>query len=109
MHQTGVEGRWRWDEATAARYFLPGQTEPWIVLHTKRPEGLIAVLNGPKGFDPGSLKDTLPMKMQITSRGNDQEQIQIAFTELQQPRDPGVKKILAMHCKHVNIQQTAGS
>jgi excinuclease ABC subunit A len=103
VHQTGVEGRWRWDEPTAARYYLPGQTEPWIVLHTKRPEGLIAVLNGPKGFDPGSAKDGLPMKLQVTSRGSDEEQIQLAFTELQQPRDANVKKILALHCRHVNI------
>ncbi len=109
VHQTGVEGRWRWDEPTAARYFLPGQAEPWIVLHTKRPEGLIAVLNGPRGFDAGTIKDALPMKMQVTSRGNDQEQIQIAFTELQQPRDTNVKKILALHCRHVSQQQTAGS
>jgi excinuclease ABC subunit A len=104
VHQTGVEGRWRWDEPTAARYFLPGQIEPWIVLHTKRPEGLIAVLNGPKGFDAGKLKEGLPMQLQVTSRGADQEQIQIAFTELQQPRDPGIKKILSLHCRHVNTQ-----
>ncbi len=50
VHQTSGEGRWRWDEQTHARYFLPGQDEPWITLHTKRPEALIAVLNGPAGF-----------------------------------------------------------
>jgi hypothetical protein len=62
------------------------------------------VLNGPKGFDAGKLKEGLPMQLQVTSRGADQEQIQIAFTELQQPRDPGIKKILSLHCRHVNTQ-----
>jgi hypothetical protein len=85
-----------------ALYFLPGQQEPWLVLHTKRPEGLIAVLTGPKGFDPGDLKDTLPVKLQVTARSDDEEQLQIAFTELQQPRDAAVRKLLALHMKHAN-------
>ncbi|MEM7473883.1 MAG: excinuclease ABC subunit UvrA, partial [Planctomycetota bacterium] len=71
VHQSAGGGRWRWDEQSTARYILPGQKDPWIVLHTKRPEGLIAVLHGPKGYDPGSLKDSLPMKVQITKRGED--------------------------------------
>ena len=41
------------------------------------------------------------MKVQITSLGKDEEQIQIAFTELQQPRDPAVRKLLSTHMKYV--------
>ncbi len=81
VHQTSGEGRWRWDEQTHARYYLPGQEEPWITLHTKRPEALIAVLTGPPGFVPGSLKDSLPVPVQITTRGETAEQLQISFTE----------------------------
>ncbi|MCR9292599.1 MAG: excinuclease ABC subunit UvrA [bacterium] len=102
VHQSAGGGRWRWDDQNTARYTLPGQKEPWIILHTKRPEGLIAVLNGPKGYKPGSWQDTLPMKVQITSLGNEEEQIQIAFTELQQPRDPAVRKLLSTHMKFVD-------
>ena len=97
VHQTSGEGRWRWDEQTHARYFLPGQEEPWITLHTKRPEALIAVLTGPPGFLPGNLKAALPVPVQITTRGQTAEQLQISFTELQQPRDSSVKKLLAAH------------
>jgi excinuclease ABC subunit A len=97
VHQTSGEGRWRWDEQTHARYYLPGQEEPWIMLHTKRPEALIAVLNGPPGFIPGALKASLPVPVQITTRGDAAEQLQISFTELQQPRDTSVKKLLAAH------------
>ena len=104
VHQSAGGGRWRWDEQSTARYILPGQKEPWIILHTKRPDGLIAVLNGPAGYDPGSLKDSLPMKAQITKRGDDQEQIQIAFTELQQPRNAAVRKLLTTHMKHTSSQ-----
>ena len=35
VHQSAGGGRWRWDEQTTARYTLPGQKEPWIILHTK--------------------------------------------------------------------------
>ncbi len=97
VHQSAGGGKWRWDEQTTARYFLPGNSEPWIVLHTKRPEGLIAVLNGPHGYDPGELKDTIPVKMQVTSRGEAEQQIQLAFTELQQPRDSSIKRLLTKH------------
>ncbi len=107
IHQSAGGGKWRWDEQTTARYFLPGNSEPWIVLHTKRPEGLIAVLNGPKGFDVGKLGDSLPVKWQITARGQDDQQLQIAFTELQQPRDPSVKKLLAKHMDFVSPQKAA--
>ncbi|MCA9134801.1 MAG: hypothetical protein KDA45_16650 [Planctomycetales bacterium] len=102
VHQSAGGGKWRWDEQTTARYCLPGESEPWIVLHTKRPEGLIAVLTGPKGYDPGDLKDALPVKLQITSRGDDEEQLQLAFTELQQPRDSVVKRLLARHKEFVS-------
>ncbi len=102
VHQAAGGGRWRWDEPTNARYVLPGHKEPWIILHTKRPEGLIAVLNGPKGFDLAILRETAAVDMHVTSRGADAEQIQIAFTELQQPRDAAVRKLLASHMKHVS-------
>jgi excinuclease ABC subunit A len=108
VHQSAGGGKWRWDEQTTARYFLPGNSEPWIVLHTKRPEGLIAVLNGPQGYDPGDLKDSLPVKLQITARGDNQQQLQLAFTELQQPRDASVKKLLAKHGQFVSRIQVGG-
>jgi excinuclease ABC subunit A len=101
VHHAAGGGRWRWDEQSCARYTFPGASEPWIVLHTKRPEGLIAVLNGPKGYQPGELKDLLPVPVHTTARGDDQEQIQVAFTELQQPRDPAFKKLLATHMNYV--------
>ncbi len=97
VHQAAGGGKWRWDEQTTARYFLPGQSEPWIVLHTKRPEGLIAVLHGPQGYDSGDLKESLPVKLQVTARGSAEEQLQMSFTELQQPRDATVKKLLSKH------------
>jgi excinuclease ABC subunit A len=106
VHQTSGEGRWRWDEQTNARFYLPGQEEPWITLHTKRPEALIAVLSGPRGFQPGGLKDSLPVPVQITSRGDSGEHLQISFTELQQPRDTSVKKLLGAHLEFLQAKST---
>ena len=105
IHQSAGGGRWRWDEQTIARYILPGQKEPWLILHTKRPEGLIAVLNGPAGYDPGDLKDSLPMPVQITSAEDGKEQVQISFTKLQQPRDRSVRKLLSTHRDYVSKSQ----
>lgn len=109
IHQSASGGRWRWDEQSTARYMLPGQSDPWLVLHTKRPEGLIMVLNGPKGFEAGDLKDSLPMPVQVTSCDDGQEQLQIAFTELQQPRDRSVRKLLAKHKDYVSKVQVSRS
>jgi excinuclease ABC subunit A len=100
VHQAVGGGRWRWDDATQARYFLDGQTEPWIVLHTKRPEGLICVLNGPRGFESSSLRDNLSVPLQVTQRSDDQEQLQVAFTQSHQPREAGFRKLLSLHAKH---------
>ena len=99
VHQTAPGGRWRWDEQSQARSCLPGQSEPWIILRTQRPEGLIAVLTGPEGFETGQLRDALPVKLHVTSRGDGQEQLQLAFTELQQPRDSAVRRLLTMHAQ----------
>ena len=89
-----------------ARYLLPGCSDPWITLHTKRPEGLIAVLTGPKGFDLEDLKGSMPVPMSVTERGDDEEQIQVSFTALQQPRDATVRKLLASHRKYVDSKST---
>lgn len=105
VHQSAGGGRWRWDEQTTARYILPGKKEPWITLHTKRPEGLVAVLSGPAGYKPGDLEATLPMPVEITQDDEQVEQIQISFTELQQPRDPSVRKMLTMHKEYVSRVQ----
>lgn len=106
VHHVSGEGKWRWDEQTQAKYFLPGKEEPWIVLHTKRPEGLIAVFNGPRGFQPGDLKNSVPVPLQITSANPHEEHLQLSFTELQQPRDTSIRKLLAAHLEHSAVTRS---
>jgi excinuclease ABC subunit A len=108
VHQMAGGGKWRWDEPTSARYYLPGQSQPWIIVHTKRPEALIAVLNGPSGFEAGDLKDSLPVKLSVTGKGTAEEQLQLAFTQLNQPRDASVKKVLNLHAKHCSQRAASG-
>ena len=45
------------------------------------------------------------MPVQVTNRGEGEEQLQIAFTELQQPRDASVRKLLSTHKSFVSQAQ----
>ncbi len=65
------------------------------------------MLNGPKGFNIQPFADRLKTKPTVTPRGDDQEQIQIAFTALQQPRDPVIRKLLASHMRYASGKQLA--
>ena len=97
VHQTAKEGSWRWDERAIAKFHLPGHDDPWLTLHTKNPEGLILVMDGPTGLDVDAWTKDLAMPHTLTNRGNDRQQLQIAFTQAQQPRHAAVRKLLQAH------------
>ncbi|MGN6133004.1 MAG: hypothetical protein ACTHOU_00835, partial [Aureliella sp.] len=101
VHQTGATGRWRWDEKTTAKFMLSGRDEPWITLHTKRPEGLIVMLDGPTLADRDDLIAAMPVPVNWASRGEG-EQLQMALVETQQPRDPAFRRLLQAHYKAVS-------
>ncbi len=42
------DGEFLWNHQTVVHYLLPGRSQPWISLHTKRPTALEASLHGPK-------------------------------------------------------------
>ena len=42
------DGQFLWNNQTVVHYLLPGQSQPWISLHTKKPNSLEAALHGPK-------------------------------------------------------------
>ncbi len=96
MHQVAKDGRWRWDEQTFASFIVPEFGEPWVTVYTKRPEGLVVVINGHNLDKLKDMYSQLPVTPQLTSRSGLQ-QLQMAFTELQQPRDPAFKKLLESH------------
>jgi excinuclease ABC subunit A len=97
VHQTAPDGRWRWDDRTQARCYLTGSDQPWITVHTKRPEGLIVMLDGPPLADLSELVATMPVTVNWTNRGEQDQQLQMAFVATQQPRDPSFRKLLAKH------------
>ena len=97
VHQTVTDGRWRWDEATTARFMLPGREEPWVTVHTKRPEGLIVILDGPPLANLEELKAGMPVPVNWTNRGENQQQLQMSLVETLQPRDASFRKLLAAH------------
>ncbi len=106
VHRSAAGGRWRWDHPTRATYTLPGTKEPWLTLHTKRPEALIAEVAGPATFADASLEH-LPVETATTKADATTRNIQLFFTELQQPRHPQVRKFLAAHAKCCSKQLTA--
>ncbi|MFO1066668.1 MAG: excinuclease ABC subunit UvrA [Pirellulales bacterium] len=101
VHQTAVGGRWRWDEQSSAKFCLFGHDQPWITVHTKRPEGLIVMLSGPQIVDRDELSAAMPIPVNWTDRDEGEQILQMAFVETQQPRDSAFRKLLAAHLKAV--------
>jgi len=48
VSEVAPEGEFLWNNQTVVHYMLPGRSQPWLSLHTKRPTALEAALNGPK-------------------------------------------------------------
>jgi excinuclease ABC subunit A len=88
--QQTAAGQWKWDEETVARYFMDGQTEPWVTMHTKRPEGLIVVFTGPPL--PSSDDFAGESGWNITTRGSLQ-QLQLCLTTV----PTSFKKLATVH------------
>ena len=97
VHQTASEGDWRWDDRSVAKFTLPGRQEPWLTLHTKNPEGLILVLNGPALPGLSEWSNTLPMHLVTSDLRDGQQQLQLSFTQTQQPRNSAVRRLLQEH------------
>ncbi len=85
-----LSGEWKWDEESSARYFLPGQSQAWVTMHTKRPEGLIVVFTGPQLSSADDFAGEIGLN--VTNRGSTQ-QLQLCLTSL----PPSFKKLVAAH------------
>ena len=88
--EKAAAGQWKWDEETAARYFLPGQELAWVTLHTKRPEGLIVVFTGPPLPTANDFAGELGVN--VTKRGSI-EQLQLRLTSV----PDSFQKLVAAH------------
>ncbi|MCC6511262.1 MAG: excinuclease ABC subunit UvrA, partial [Pirellulaceae bacterium] len=99
LHQVGGAqlGRWQWDDQTQVKVWVPGYAEPWVTMHTKRPEGLIVVLTGPPLDELDQHKAAMPVALNWTNRSPGVQQLQLSFTETLQPRDAAFKKLLTAH------------
>jgi excinuclease ABC subunit A len=107
VHQTLDQGRWRWDEPSTARFMLPDREQPWITVHTKRPEGLIVMLEGPPLEKLSDLVAGMPVPVNWTNRSETSQQLQMAFTETLQPRDTSFRRLLSAHLKALTGAKTS--
>jgi excinuclease ABC subunit A len=48
LEEVAPGGRFQWHNQLVVHYLLPERNEPWVSLHTKRPEALDLTLYGPK-------------------------------------------------------------
>ncbi|MCE9547440.1 MAG: excinuclease ABC subunit UvrA [Planctomycetia bacterium] len=52
LREAAPEGQFLWNNQQLVHLFVRGQREPWATLHTKRPDAIELVLNGPRGIVP---------------------------------------------------------
>ncbi len=48
ISEVAPEGEFLWNNQTVVHFLLPGRSQPWVSLHTKKPHALEVALHGPK-------------------------------------------------------------
>jgi excinuclease ABC subunit A len=72
------KGQFLWNNQQVVHLFVPGQSEPWASLHTKRPAALDLVLTGPKGrFALGRVRELA--REREFSAGGDKDIVKLKF------------------------------
>src|SRR5581483_4677975 len=80
LSEAAPGGQFLWNNQQLVHYYLPGQSEPWASLLTKKLHGLELVLNGPKGrFALGRVNDLASDREVIADRP-DRDQIRFVMT-----------------------------
>jgi excinuclease ABC subunit A len=49
LQKTAPDGTFQWNNKVSVNFRLPDVSYPWATLHTKRPDALALLINGPKG------------------------------------------------------------
>ena len=98
-----------WNNQQVINLMVPGQREPWAVVHTKRLAAVELVLNGPPGaFATGRIAQ-LGAERKIASSGDVRDQVKLRFvgpTDLQQG---DLAEFLGEHLEAVREAATTSS
>jgi excinuclease ABC subunit A len=81
---------------------VPGNSDPWATVVTKRPENVELVLNGPKGaFQLGRVAD-LAASQVLDIEGESRDRVRLYFTSLEDIERGDLEGFLREHLEAVN-------
>jgi len=82
LREAAPEGQsqFLWNNQQLVHLFINGQRDPWATLHTKRPDALELVLNGPRGLAPLGRVAHLGAARTVSTNGSNRDAVKIKFT-----------------------------
>ncbi|TWT88439.1 UvrABC system protein A [Pseudobythopirellula maris] len=79
--ESSPKGEFLWNNKVLVHRMVPGRTEPWATLVTKRPENVELALNGPKGaFQLGQITE-LGVEQELNVDREDRDTVRLKFVE----------------------------
>ncbi len=81
LEETVPDGEFQflWNNQQLVHLFLKGQRDPWATLHTKRPDAVELVLNGPRGIAPLGRVAHLGASRTVATNGTNRDAVKIKF------------------------------
>jgi len=82
LREAAPEGQsqFLWNNQQLVHLFINGHRDPWATLHTKRPDALELVLNGPRGLAPLGRVAHLGSARAVSTHGANRDAVKIKFT-----------------------------
>ena len=98
LQQTAPEGKFLWTNQQVVHLFVPGQSEPWATVWTKRPEAVRLVLTGPKGCAALGRVAQLGREPTVDSLDKQHDVIQLKFQQRGDLKKGDLPHFLQEHC-----------
>lgn len=99
--QVAPDARFEWGHKQMVPIFLPGRTNPWAIIYTKKPKAVYLELIGPPGrFTLGQVA-LLGYAPQVQAGQPDGDHLRLAFRNLAELQPETLQTFLQEHCAAV--------
>ena len=90
------DGRTIWDDKASVSIHLPGRTEPWAVVFTKRVDAVHLHLNGPKDVISSRRLGELKCSSELEQH-SEEDTVCLAFRDVAEVNDPSLISLVKAH------------
>ncbi len=105
LDDVSPNGQFLWNNKVLVHLMVPGASDPWATVVTKRAENVELVLNGPKGaFQLGRVAD-LAAEQVLDNDSDDRDRVRLYFTSLDDLHRGDLEGFLR---EHLDVVQGAG-